>query len=104
MLCDETVLTFSEAAKVLPRLNGKRLHASTIWRWARKGLSGVKLETRRVGARFVTSAEALDRFAKRLAEIELPEHPKADTPRPRSSARRGKALARAESRLAAAGI
>ena len=73
MLFDEQPLSLSDAAKALPRINGKRPHSSTLWRWARKGLQGVKLETRRLGGRFVTSIEALERFSKQLAEIELPD-------------------------------
>ncbi len=70
MLQDETIVTFTEAARFLPKLNGRRPHPSTLWRWARKGVSGVHLETRRIGSRFVTSVEALDRFASALATVE----------------------------------
>ena len=89
MLTSETIVSFSEAAARLPRINGKKIHASSLWRWARKGIHGVRLETRRLGGRFVTSLEALDRFAKRLAEIDPPERP------PRSRSRR-KARSRAK--------
>ena len=68
MLHDEQVLTFSEAASRLPRFHGRKVHTSTLWRWARKGVKGVRLETRRLGGRFVTSLEALERFSKKLAE------------------------------------
>ena len=73
MLQNEKVLTFSEATRALPPVNGKRPHSSTIWRWARKGVQGVRLETRRLGGKFVTSVEALERFAKALAEVDVPE-------------------------------
>jgi hypothetical protein len=112
MLQEETILTFAEAAKALPKVNGKRPHAATLWRWARKGIKGVCLETRRVGGRFVTSPEALERFTKSLAEIPLhtppntpPTAPAVVTaPRPRSERQRSRDIARAESELAAAGI
>ncbi len=80
MLLDESVLTLSEAARALPPLDGKRPHSSTIWRWARKGLRGIKLEVRRIGGRFVTSREALERFSQRLAEIPLNDEPPTRTP------------------------
>ena len=35
MLLDEKILTFTEASAQLPRLNGKRIHPSSLWRWAR---------------------------------------------------------------------
>ena len=64
----DTVLTFSEAAKKLPRLrSGRPLHATTLWRWATAGLRGVKLETVQVGGVRVTSAKALPRFFAQLS-------------------------------------
>lgn len=74
MLQEEVVLTLLEVTKALPSFNGKRLHVSSVWRWARRGVKGVKLETRRIGARYVTSMEALERFTKALSEIE-PDSP-----------------------------
>lgn len=70
MIFKETMLTFSQAASHLPRMQGKKIHTSTLWRWARKGVQGVKLETRKLGGRFFTSLEALERFSKALAEKE----------------------------------
>ncbi|NOT01036.1 MAG: DUF1580 domain-containing protein [Phycisphaerales bacterium] len=101
MVAIETPLTFTEAAKALPPIGGKRVHASTIWRWARKGCRGVILETRRYGGRFVTTLESLDRFAKALAEQPLPE--RATEPAPtvphngtRNTARREREIQQAE--------
>jgi hypothetical protein len=39
---------------------------ATMWRWALKGVDGVKLETFKIGGRRYTTAEALDRFVARL--------------------------------------
>ena len=39
---------------------------ATLWRWAFKGVDGVKLETFKIGGRRYTTAEALDRFVARL--------------------------------------
>lgn len=103
MLTDETVLTFTEAAKLLPKLNGKRPHASSVWRWARKGVQGVRLETRRIGGRFVTSVEALERFTQALADIDLPDTP-APPPKPRTPRARARAVEKAEGECTAAGI
>ena len=66
MLIDEQVLTFAEATTRLPRLGGRKIHTSSIWRWATKGVRGVRLEARLLGGRYVTSLEALDRFAATL--------------------------------------
>jgi hypothetical protein len=37
-----------------------------LYRWAKRGLRGVKLETIRVGGTLCTSLEALQRFCERL--------------------------------------
>lgn len=107
MLHDEKVLTFSEAARHLPRVNGRRPHASTIWRWARRGISGVKLETRRIGARFVTSVQALERFTAALAEVE-PDRWRSNVhrtgPPNRANSQRQCDIAEAEAELAADGF
>ena len=66
----ETLLSLSEAASVLPKVNGRRPHVSTLWRWVRRGCRGVFLEHLRFGHRVVTSREALSRFAQRLADVD----------------------------------
>jgi hypothetical protein len=104
MLFDEDLLTFSEAAKALPRINGSRPHASTIWRWAKRGLDGVKLETRRVGGRAVTSKQALERFTEALAGVETTTRERNTSPKPRSPKRRADEIARAERELEMAGL
>ena len=75
MLNSEKVVSFTEAAKALPVINGRRIHPSALWRWARKGVKGVRLETRRLGGRFVTSMEAIARFSKALAAVDPPSGP-----------------------------
>ena len=104
MLADEKILTFTEAARTLPPIAGKRCHPSTICRWARKGCKGVRLEVRRLGGRFVTSIEALERFSEALAAIDLPEHPEAPAPRLPTDRQRAKSIGRAEKVLTAEGI
>ena len=55
----ETVISLSEAARVLPRLRrGRKVHTSTLYRWASRGLKGVVLETLQVGGTTCTSREA----------------------------------------------
>lgn len=69
-LTNETGLSLTEATKQLPSLGGRRLDVSTLWRWCRKGVRGVRLEYVRLGHRIITSREALARFAQRLAEAD----------------------------------
>jgi len=51
-------MTLAEAAKSLP---GKP-HVSTLHRWARRGVGGVRLQTWRVGRRTFTTDEAVAEF------------------------------------------
>ncbi len=64
------------------------------------------METRRIGGRFVTSIEALERFTKALAEVPLQQRdvsaPRAE--KPRTSKQRERAIAQADRELAEAGI
>ncbi len=63
----ETVLSFTEAAKGLPRRRGaKRPHVSTIYRWSSSGCKGVILESIQIGGTRCTSKEALARFFNAL--------------------------------------
>lgn len=64
----ENVYTLPEVAKILPSLNGRRIHSGTVWRWARHGVHGIKLETQQIGGRTVTTPEALARFLAALDE------------------------------------
>lgn len=73
----ERIMSLTEAAKSLPRLNGRRPAISTLWRWARKGVRGVRLDYIRVGRGIATSAEALSRFFNALADVDAQEQPAA---------------------------
>lgn len=96
----EQAIPLSVAARQVPNRNGGRgICAATIWRWAQRGLKGVRLETVMVGGLRMTSVEALGRFfAASTAAAD-------GTPLPaRTSAQRERAIAAAEKELAAAGI
>src|SRR5207253_5918892 len=59
------------AALVPPARNGKRTHFQTLYRWVIHGATGpsgtrIRLEAIRLGGRWMTSREALQRFAERL--------------------------------------
>lgn len=66
----ETLVSLTEATKLVPRTGAKRLAISTLWRWCRKGLRGVRLEYVRIGRGIATSQEALNRFFQALAEAD----------------------------------
>jgi len=63
----EDLLSLRAAAAGLPRRRaGKRPHVATVYRWAKRGLRGVVLETLQVGGTLCTSQEALQRFFEAL--------------------------------------
>ena len=68
-ISSEHVLCLRDAAKRLPkRRGGKRPHVATLYRWAKRGLRGVVLETLQVGGTLCTSREALQRFFESLTQ------------------------------------
>jgi Protein of unknown function (DUF1580) len=99
-ILSETVISIHEAAAAFPgRQPGKTLNFSTIWRWILKGIRTpdgqvVRLEAVRLGARWVTSREALARFSARLTPTATDSQaaPRTPTQRQRASARAAKRL------------
>ena len=85
----ENVLSFREAAKLLPKKPGtKGMNISTLHRWALRGLRSkdgeqVRLETVKVGGTTCTSKEALQRFFDRLSADEIIVPPPVVTSRSR---------------------
>jgi hypothetical protein len=105
-LFEEQIVGLADAGRILPRIGGKRIHASTVWRWCRKGVRGIRLEHIRLGHRICTSVEALNRFAQRLAEAEDggPDGSGSSTPSRPSTPDRRAAIERAEQGLSELGI
>src|SRR4051812_20698904 len=67
-LASEAVVTLTKATKHFPeRRSGKKPHPSTLFRWARAGVGGVRLEPTRVGGPLCASLEAIQRFAEALS-------------------------------------
>lgn len=65
----EQLIPLAEVADIgwIPKpAGGNRLAFSTVFRWVRDGLQGVKLETIRIGERLCTSESALVRFFQSL--------------------------------------
>ena len=91
----EELLSLSEAAKVTPG----RPHVSTLWRWQKRGVRGVRLSTVIVGGRRFTSREAIEQFIAATTAAANGEAPPVRTPRQRQ-----RAIDAAERELAKAGI
>jgi hypothetical protein len=64
-LATEQLVPLQEVPRLLPpRPSGKRVHVSAVYRWAQRGVGGLRLEAVRVGGTTYTSREALQRFAR----------------------------------------
>lgn len=89
-LSSETLESLSDLAaweRIPRRRRGKKLHVSTLFRWASRGCRGVKLETTRVGGTLCSSKDALQRFFDRLSANDQQAELRAPgTPRQRAAA------------------
>ncbi len=102
-LQSETVGGLAEIAGQLPRVGGRKIHTSTLWRWASRGLRGVRLEHVRLGGRIITSLEAVQRFSERLNNANVavrPPNASAENRRPRAPAQLERDVRAAEAELA----
>lgn len=93
----EQLLTLTQAAKSLPG----RPHVATLWRWRKRGIRGVTLETVVIGGRRYTSQEALQRFIDATTSVADGQQPSGQR---RTQRQRQAAIRRAERELTAAGI
>lgn len=57
-LLTEDLLSLAQATRQLPT----RPNVSTVWRWAKRGVGGTKLETIKIGGKQLTSLQAINRF------------------------------------------
>ena len=57
-LLAEDVIPLNEVPEEIPG----RVDVSTVWRWAQRGVGGIKLETVKIGGKKLTSRQALSRF------------------------------------------
>jgi hypothetical protein len=102
-LSTECPINLNEATRFVPASRGaKRTHLSTILRWILTGAKAhsgevIRLEALRLGGKWVTSREALQRFAERLTPSLEGRHtatPRPPTTRQRASEQAAKELKR----------
>src|SRR5262249_3804223 len=105
-LRNETTLSLTAAARMLPPgRRGRPVTLSCVLRWILDGVklpSGevVRLEASRLGGRWITSVEALERFAER----QTPRLDEDHAPGPGSPTKRQRASERAAKELERVGI
>ena len=70
---DDLPLTFPKAAEFMWHRYGVRPSVGTLYRWATRGVGGVRLESLRIGRRFRTTQGAIENFVtRRPVETPLP--------------------------------
>lgn len=97
----EHLITLPEAADLIPRRKGKKVHIGTLYRWTTTGYRGVILESVQVGRTRCTSREALDRFFHACARR---THVPPNTAARRSPSQRDAAARQAEHVLEMMGV
>lgn len=61
------LIPISQVPERLPSRRGKKVHISTIFRWASNGVGGVRLRTVRIGGARYTSDEELHQFIAQVS-------------------------------------
>lgn len=72
-------LTLSQAAKILPRINGNRIHTSTLYRWTQR-IKGPKLRYLRIGRKIVTTESWMQQFFCALASADTAQSDRQHAP------------------------
>jgi hypothetical protein len=109
-LTTERRIGLHEAAKLYPSFRSNRpTHISTPLRHITKGVKlpngdVVRLEGARLGGRWTTTVEAVERFMERLTTGALGDAPGSPTPPIRTTRQRRRELERIDRELDAAGI
>jgi hypothetical protein len=101
----EKPLSLAQAAKLIPPTRqDKGVHASTLVRWILHGPRGVRLEAARLGGRWITSPEALERFSAALTAQYVTPSIQPSVSSQKDSLRRSRQQERVEQELAALGL
>lgn len=74
-------MTFTEAASWCDCRFGRRPNVATIWRWAVKGVRGVRLQTISLGRYRYTTAGALETFIDQTSSVSLETNATVDVSR-----------------------
>lgn len=94
----DPIISLGQLARRLPPVNGTSTNISTAWRWTRKGIRGIVLETVEVGGKTCTTWQAYLDFSTAIGKAKRGEPVSTQT------ARMHKRVRNARQVLEAAGI
>lgn len=81
----DTFISLRSVPDLLPRhTNGRKVHMSAVYRWANKGVRGIRLQTVRVAGELYTSRAAVEDFINATASrraLDAPVDPPAENRR-----------------------
>ena len=67
----ETIVSLQDAVNHIGKITGRKRNKNVVVRWMIRGVSGVNLETIRIGREIYTSHEAINRFLNELAQSKI---------------------------------
>ncbi len=106
----QNLLTLADVARQLPPgPTGRKPSACAIWRWATKGLDGIRLPALRLGSTWYVRPSDLEAFGEQLArrsleKLDKPAAPAQAKPKARSEARRARDIEQAREVLRREGV
>ena len=66
----DDLISLTQASRQMRRLNAPAPHVATLHRWVKRGLNGIRLDAKRVGRRWYTTADALRSFIDQCSEAD----------------------------------
>ena len=67
----ETIISLEDAVNHIGKITGRKRNKNVVTRWMKRGVSGVNLDTIRVGREIYTSHEAINRFVNEVAQSKI---------------------------------
>lgn len=67
----ETIISLEDAVDHIGKITGRKRNKNVVTRWMIRGVSGVNLDTIRVGREIYTSHEAINRFLNEVAQSKI---------------------------------
>jgi hypothetical protein len=81
-------ITLADAANLLPKNHGKKVHVRTIKRWIVNGTRGVRLAGKKIGWKWYTTAEWLREFEEACSSGSMPNPSSASSATPEKPEKR----------------